>query len=420
MLKQLRVKFVIINMTLVTLMLLVIFGMIVHQTQENLKQQSIQMLQAIGEDPFRMDRPGSRPGDKQPNHPGTQPDNEPPAHADSVRLPYFAVQIDFQGQIQRISGGFFDLTDEALILEVTQAALRSSDSGGDLQQYSMRFCKFNAHNGETLVFVDITSEKATIADLIRTCILIGVVSFGVFLLISFRLAKWAVKPVDEAWQQQKQFVTDASHELKTPLTVIMTNAELLQNPEYDDISKDRFAASILTMSRQMRGLVEGLLELARVDNGAVRTAMEPVSLSILTEEACMIFEPLFFEKELLLESRVESGLETRGSKTHLEQVLKILLDNAMKYSTPGTVQVSLQKQGSGSVLTVSNPGPAISPADLKNIFKRFYRVDKSRHRDGSYGLGLPIAENIVREHQGRIWVESENGQNRFHVYLPGH
>ena len=169
MLKQLRVKFVIINMTLVTLMLLVIFGMIVHQTQENLKQQSIQMLQAIGEDPFRMDRPGSRPGDKQPNHPGTQPDNEPPAHADSVRLPYFAVQIDFQGQIQRISGGFFDLTDEALILEVTQAALRSSDSGGDLQQYSMRFCKFNAHNGETLVFVDITSEKATIADLIRTC-----------------------------------------------------------------------------------------------------------------------------------------------------------------------------------------------------------------------------------------------------------
>lgn len=398
MLKQLRFKFVIINMTLVTVMLLVIFGMIIHQTQENLENQSIQMMQTIAADPFQLGRPD--------------------AEAEDVRLPYFAVQINSRGDVLASGGGFFDLSDEALILNITRAALRSPDQVGILKAYNMRFCKVTSCNGDVIVFADITSEQAIMENLIRTCLLIGVLSFAVFLFISLQLAKWAVKPVDQAWQQQKQFVADASHELKTPLTVIMTNAELLQNPEYDEPAREQFAASILTMSHQMRGLVEGLLDLARVDNGAVQTAFAPVDMSALVEEACMVFEPLYFEKGLTLESRVEPGITIKGSDAHLQQVMKILLDNAMKYSDPGTVRLALQKQGSGCQVTVTNPGPAISQEDLKNIFKRFYRVDKARHRDGSYGLGLSIAENIVREHSGRIWAESDGGFNSFYVYLP--
>ena len=398
MLKQLRIKFVIINMTLVTLMLLVIFGIIVHQTQENLKQQSIQVMQRIGTEPGHPDRPGGRPAD--------------------IQLPYLQVFLNNENEVIAVKGHLFDLSDEDQTQNIIRAALRSSAFGGDLPEYNVRFCRFNPHNGETLVFVDITGEQATIADLIRTCILIGIASFGVFLVISFLLARWAVKPVDAAWRQQKQFVADASHELKTPLAVIMTNAELLQHPEYDAPARERFSASILTMSRQMRDLLEGLLELARVDNGAVQNARAPLSFSALTEEACLVFEPLFYEKGLFLDSRVAPNLELRGSEIHLQQVLKILLDNAMKYSDPGTVSVTLQKQGSGCLLTVANPGSPISPEDRKNIFKRFYRVDKSRRRDGSYGLGLSIAENIVLEHRGRIWVESIDGQNRFHVFLP--
>lgn len=399
MLKQLRVKFVVITMTLVTMMLLVIFGMIIHQTQRNLEEQSVRMMQTIGADPFRLGRPDAPPGD--------------------VRLPYFAVQINARGDVLAVGGGFFDLSDEELVLEITRAALRSPDPVGVLGEYNMRFCKVNSSNGDSIVFTDMSSEQATIAHLIRTCILVGVVSFGIFLFISFRLAHWAVKPVDEAWQQQKQFVADASHELKTPLTVIMTNAELLQKPEYEDSAKEQFASSILTMSHQMRDLVEGLLDLARVDNGAVQTAFEQVALSDLAEETGMIFEPILFEKGLLLESTVEPAVCVRGSGVHLQQVLKILLDNALKYSDPGTVRLTLQRLGSGCRITVSNPGPAISEEDRKHIFKRFYRADKSRHRDGSYGLGLSIAENIVREHGGKIWAESENGQNSFHVQLPG-
>lgn len=400
MLRKLRVKFVIINMTLVTVMLAVIFGLLIHQTQENLESQSLQMMQSVASDPFPAGRPGMPFGD--------------------VRMPYFMVQVNEEGEILSANGFFFDLSDEELIEEITKLALANPGKNGTLDNLNMRFLKMPSRGGETIVFADMTGEIATMQDLIHTSILVAIVAFAVFLVISFQLAKWAVKPVAEAWDQQKQFVADASHELKTPLTVIMTNAELLSNPESDDASKDRFASSILTMSVQMRGLVEGLLDLARVDNGAVRTDMTPLSLSELTEEACMIFEPLFFERDLMLEGRIEPDLEVRGSETHLQQVLKILLDNAMKYSESGTVRVSLQKQGSGCLLTVANPGAPIAPEDRKNIFKRFYRVDKSRHRDGSYGLGLSIAENIVQEHQGRIWVESADGENCFHIYLPSH
>ena len=398
MLKQLRLKFVMINMTLVTVMLLVIFGLIIHQTQQDLENQSIRMMQTIGADPFQLGSPGGAAAD--------------------VRLPYFAVQINSRGEVLAVGGGFFDLSDEELVRSITRAALRSPDTVGILKEYNMRFCKIAGCDGDGIVFADMSSEQATMDNLIRTCVVIGAASFGVFLFISLQLAKWAVKPVAEAWQQQKQFVADASHELKTPLTVIMTNAELLQNPEYDEPARDRFASSILTMSHQMRGLVEGLLDLARVDNGAVQTAVKPVDVSALAEEACMIFEPVFFERELILDSAVEPGISVRGSEAHLQQVLKILLDNAIKYSDPGTVELALQRQGSVCRITVSNPGPAISAEDRKNIFKRFYRVDKSRHRDGSYGLGLSIAENIVREHGGRIWAESTDGRNSFHVQLP--
>ena len=398
MLKQLRLKFVLITMTLVTVMLAVILSMVYHFTQENLENQSLQMMQTVVSAPFQ-------PG----------PPNAP---AQDVRLPYFVVQINARGEILATAGGFFDLSDEELLIPITAAALRSAEQSGVLEDYHLRFYKTNGSNGDSIVFADITSELDTLANLLRTCLMIGLLGFVAFLFISIQLAKWAIHPVEEAWQNQKQFVADASHELKTPLTVILTNAELLRSPDCDDKSREQFTDSILTMSQQMRNLVEGLLDLARVDNGAVKTAFAPVDLSELVSEGCLLFEPLFFENDLLLESDLETEITLKASAFHLEQVLKILLDNAMKYSDPGTVRVLLRKTGNHCLLTVANPGPEIPPEDQKNLFKRFYRADKSRHRDGSYGLGLSIAENIIREHGGKIWVESTGTENSFHVQLP--
>ena len=399
MLKKLRVKFVCINMLIVMAMLCAMFGMLFSVTKSNLESESIQMMADIANDPFHMGRPDERP--------------------DGVRLPYFTLQIGLRGTLIATGGGYYDLSNEAFLKEVMTEALEQQTQTGILEGYNLRFYRTMTPTSQLLVFADTTSEQATLMGMARTFAIIGTLSFLVFLGVSLLLARWAVKPVDRAWKQQKQFVADASHELKTPLTVIMTNAELLQSPEVEVGDRDQLAGNILTMSRQMRGLVEGLLELARMDNGSVKTAHTELDWSMVVEDALLPFEPLYFEKGLELESHLDSGLRIRGSESHLRQVVEILLDNAMKYACPESkVWVYLLRQGKDCLLSVANPGPEISKADLKNIFKRFYRVDQARTTSGSYGLGLSIAEGIVKAHKGKIWAESANGINVFHVQLP--
>lgn len=273
--------------------------------------------------------------------------------------------------------------------------------------------------GKCLVFADVSRERATMAHLTQTCILAGCLGFGAFLLISLFLARWAVRPAERAWAQQKQFVADASHELKTPLTVIMTNAELLQGTP--DGPSQQLASHILTMSHQMRGLVEGLLELARADDGTAALVFSELDLSRLVSDAILPFEALFFEKGLSLTEQIDTKIQVKGSPAHLRQVTEILLDNAQKYAAPGggAVTVTLRRRGrSHCLLSVSDPGEPIPQKELKNIFKRFYRLDQARALDHSYGLGLSIAQTIVTAHRGRIWAESGEGRNSFFVELP--
>lgn len=399
MLKKLRFKFICINMLIVTVMLGVIFCLVLHFTQKSLEEESLRMMRMVASNPLQT----GRPGDMQ---------NE-------VRLPYFTVQINRRGEHVLNGNGYFDLSDDAFLEELLAESLEGQEQSGTLPKYGLRYLRQNTPAGISLVFADLSSEKTTMKNLMTTCLIIGAVSFLAFLGISFLLSNWAVRPVEQAWNQQRQFVADASHELKTPLTVILTNAELLQDPDYGEEARKTSAGSILTMSNQMRGLVESLLELARVDNWAEKTAFTQVNVSKLIFDAVLPFEPLFFEKELELKCRIEPSVFVRGSQSHLRQVAEILLDNALKYTTGGSeVWVTLKKHGSHCLFTVSNPGEPISQADLKNIFKRFYRMDRVRSMNHSYGLGLPIAESIVREHGGKIWAESNDHLILFHVQLP--
>ena len=194
---------------------------------------------------------------------------------------------------------------------------------------------------------------------------------------------------------------------------------MLRDPSYSEPERQRFAESILTMSHQMRGLVESLLELARVDNGAVKKVFEALDWSSLVQDAVLPFEALFFEKGLTLQTDIEPGITVRGSAQHLRQCAEILLDNAVKYSASGTVCVALKKTGHDKcALSVATPGEPLSPEECKNVFKRFYRVDRARAMDHSYGLGLSIAESIVSEHGGKIRCEGKADGNVFTVTLP--
>ena len=399
MIRKLRIKFICINMAIVTAMLLVIFGLVLRFTSDSLEQQSLDMLQTVAEE-------------RKPILSWDRPRENQPA------LPYFSVSVNLWGEVTATAGGFYDLSDTETVEEVLLLALGSQEETGYLNAYRLRFQRVNRPFGQTVVFVDVSSQLDTLESLAKSCLAIGFLSLAVFFGLSVLLARWAIRPVETAWNQQRQFVADASHELKTPLTVILTNAELLQSPDYDETQKTKFISSILTMSTQMRGLVESLLELARVDNGTTKMAFSPLDYSSLIQDALLPFEPVYFEKGLDLESEIAPGILVQGSQAHLRQVVEILLDNAAKYSdTGGIVRVQLQRKGHQCLLSVANPGPAISREDLKNIFKRFYRADKARAMNHSYGLGLSIAQTITQQHGGKIWAECNQGVNTFFVQL---
>lgn len=396
MIKKLRLKFIVINMSIVTLMLGIILGMVYHFTRINMETSNLRTMRNIAERPLR---PGI------PNEPG-----------DDVRLPYFVLRIGENGEMTAY-GGYYDLTDDEFLTELFDTISRSSEEHGILEEYNLRYCRVGTPTNQYFVFTDISSEIAALNELMKNCILIGIVSFLIFLAISVWLAKWAVEPVETAWKQQKQFVTDASHELKTPLTVIMTNAELMQNMEFDEESRVRFSQSILTMSHQMRELVEQMLALARTEQTESSAVYTAVDFSRLVSDGVLPFEPVFFEQGLTMTTEIEEGIGVKGSEAQLRQLLEILLDNAQKYSKEnGTTRVTLKSSRKGRCrLIVANEGEPIPQEELKQIFKRFYRADKARSRTGSFGIGLSIAERVVTQHKGKIWAESRGGFNSFCV-----
>lgn len=398
MIRKLRLKFVCINMTIVTAMLGIIFVLLFVFVGMTAEMQGRQALQEITEAAIR--------GELRPEVPR------------QIRRPYFLVRTDPKGEILSIDQGYFQEITRQTLVEYTQAALARGENRGSLPQYRLRYQILTNPFGKVLVFVDISGEIAAMENLARGSLVIAALSFGAFLLISVLLARWAVKPVEEAWNRQNRFIADASHELKTPLTVIMTNAELLQSGTLEENS-GRFVESILVMARQMRSLVESLLELARLDNGAGGMTLSELDFSEVVSEGLLPFEPVYFERELLLDSEIQEDLRIKGSASHLRQVLDILLDNGAKYTVTGArVLVRLRQQGNQCILSVSTPGDAISKEDCRRIFERFYRMDQARTGSGSYGLGLPIARNIVDQHGGKIWAESTGGVNTFFVQLP--
>lgn len=400
MIKKLRLKFVMINMSIVTIMLCVIFGLIFYFTRANLEAESIRMMQSIASRPYRLEIP---------NELGM-----------NVRLPYFTIQLGLQGELVATGGGYYDLSDEDFLDTLIDVTFTSSKTFGVIDKYNLRYYRVDTPLNRCLVFADISSERATLSNLMKSCSFIGGISFLIFLAISILLSKWAVKPVELAWKEQRQFVADASHELKTPLTVIMTNAELVQSPEYDDENKQKFIKSIMTMSRQMRGLIEQMLQLARADNSDSGRVLTVVDFGKLISDAILPFEPLYFEKGLILTEHIDKGIRLKGEEELLNQLINVLLDNARKYSkAAGSTWVTLKKHKKRHcLLLVANEGESISPEDAKNIFKRFYRGDQARSRTGSFGLGLSIAESVVKRHRGKIWAESRDNINYFYVELP--
>jgi signal transduction histidine kinase len=400
--QKLQRKFVAINMTIVTVILLLIGVFFVVSTADSLRSDSYSVLNRVL---TQNDLPAWNGGR---------------GRDDGVTLPYFTVSVWRTGQAAVTSSQFYELEEEA-VTAIVEDCLAQEENSGVLEDYDLRYLRKSELMGWELAFVDISQERSTLANAVRTTLIISLVTLAAFFLISIRLSRWAVGPVEQSWKQQRQFVADASHELKTPLTVILSNVEMLQRygevTEQKDLQRlDNLHSSAL----QMKDLVEELLLLARSDSNSEQKAPhQQLNFSDLVEDTALQFDAVIFESGRNLYSVIAPELYVSGEEGKLRRLVEILLDNARKYSTPGgEIVLSLQPEGNKRLrLQVTNAGEAIPPAQLERIFERFYRADQARSSEG-FGLGLPIARTIVEEHGGKIWAESAPGENRFCVTLP--
>lgn len=268
-----------------------------------------------------------------------------------------------------------------------------------------------------LVYLGPTSSLST-QKLLSTILL----SMAMVLAGSWLLSKVAVEPVKQAWQKQLDFTADASHELRTPITVIQTNLELvMDSPEETVGSQMKWLQNIEAENKRMARLVEDLLTLSRADTGQQNLEMTTFMLDELGMEAISPLEPVATGKGIRLSFDADANMAFHGDRSRIKQLLVILVDNALKYTPPsGRVDVRLCRDERSVTLTVSDTGSGIEQEHLTKIFDRFYRVNKTRsqNQDGS-GLGLSIAKWIAQEHGGTIQADSAPGKGTtFTVFLP--
>ena len=404
MIRKLQIKFVAMCMLLVTAVLGVVFLAVFLSAKQNIEIISRQVLQRVIEEDYTVGRPDLNPGGEE-----------------EVLLPYFTVNVWERSGIYNayVTGGTYaDLQDTAELEEILTDCLRQEEDEGTIRSYGLRYLRRDLGLYLRMAFVDMSMEQATMREIMGSYLQIGAAALLLLLGVSILLARWATAPVARAWQQQRQFLSDASHELKTPLTVILSNAELLEAAPLGE-RPARWADNIRSEAKRMRSLVEEMLTLARADNAVRSAVMAELSLSDLATDCVLAFEPVAFEAGKPLESDVAPDVTVLGDGDKLRQLVGVLLDNAIKYGRDGgTITLTLRRTDRQARLTVSNPGDPIPPDQLRRLFERFYRADASRGEQSGFGLGLPIAASIAAEHRGTLKAESDAASTRFLFTMP--
>ena len=333
-----------------------------------------------------------------------------------ARVPCFVAEVLPSGTVRVSGSNYYDLQDEDTLLPLVTAALSADADSGVLRTQHMRYFRLEGALTVRIAFMDSTFEQATLRALVRVCLLIGAAALLVLFGLSWLLSGFVTRPVARTWQNQQQFLSDASHELKTPLTVILSSADLLKTSAQPE--QRQYVDNISVESRRMKALVEDMLTLSRAESGRA-APFAPLDLSDLVTDAALRFEPVAFEAGHPLQYDIQNGASLSGDRQQLDQLLDILLDNAVKYAAKDApIRLTLDISGKNAVLAVENPGDPIPPDKLPHIFDRFYRVDDARTGAGGFGLGLAIAQQIVRRHKGAITAASDARATRFTVTLP--
>lgn len=325
---------------------------------------------------------------------------------------FYSVAISDGGELLAIDNSNRNVYEDAELEKYAAEILESKKTEGVKGSLIYIAAK---KNGYTLVaFMDNTIMQESMTTLFKYTLVFGSAAIVALFFVAVYLARRIVQPLEESYRKQKQFISDAGHELKTPVAVVNANAELLER----EIGENQWLANIQYENERMGKLVGQLLELARTENVAPQT--EHLDFSRLVGGEALPFESVAFEKGLELSCDIVSDLSVEGSGAQLKQLVSILLDNAIRHGTGGKeVALRLKEERGYAKLSVINDGDEILPEQRERIFERFYRVDSARNEeDNHYGLGLAIAKAIVAAHKGKINVLCYNGKVEFVVRIP--
>ena len=320
---------------------------------------------------------------------------------------YTVVLNDDNSVSEIINHSSKDITDEE-IEEIAKSLLSENRQSRVGNLYFAEF-SYSVNNGK-MVIIDNENTNSTLLNTLLICIGIFALLELLIFLVSRKITNWIIKPVEESFEKQKQFIADASHELKTPLAVIMASSEALEsNP-----NESKWLENIKSESDRMNKLIADLLELAKSEAVDDKSEFALGNLSKTIEKSILTFEGIMFEKGITLDYSIDENIELEMNEYKIKQLVSILIDNAIKHCDEnGKITVNLKNE-KDIVLTVSNTGEGIPKGEEAKIFERFYRADEARNRnENRYGLGLAIAKNIALSHNADISASSENGTTTF-------
>ena len=389
MIKKLKLKFILNNMLLLGIVICAVFMalcLLIYVTEENKITNTLEqnLLTVQGH---------------LPNIPHNPANND-----DLIYDVSYTILVDAEGNILDKTSG---TPSEESIKDSILTVLDAEYNRGNLRKIHISYLKMETPHGTLISFISREHLSSRVKESLSQSALAGFFSMLLFLYISKRLADIAIAPVEQAWEQQKQFLADASHDLKTPITVILANNNIIASHKDESVeSQMKWIESTSEEAGRMSDLINKMLELAKGEAAKEELKLGEMDLSETVENAILQFEVVAFEKHLTIESGVQPNMIVKAHRTTVSKVLEILFDNAIKYSDENDkISVALYKSSKKIYFTINNKGEYIKPDELPHVFERFYRTNKEREV-GGHGLGLSIAKKKCDMIGCKLSVES--------------